>query len=211
MKDAKTNSMAPGPKVLYQVPDGSIVPSTTTTTSKQQPQSPQPRQQPIIDFDSISSFVIPRPGFRDRLVSVCTNRYRILGHPICISAPRYDRNELLFNLCIVLEEDEDAGTYITVVRKLAWLFRGLEEQNGFLTRDLIVDDHDGDHHSDFNWASDGRGHRGKVYALCEIILEDLNNYCECMIPIGEFFFFFFFFRDPLYLLRWKNNTHKGAD
>lgn len=26
----------------------------------------------------------------------------------------------------------------------------------------------------------------KVYALCEMILEDLNNYCECMIPIGTF-------------------------
>jgi hypothetical protein len=24
----------------------------------------------------------------------------------------------------------------------------------------------------------------KVYALCEMIMEDLNNYCECMIPIG---------------------------
>lgn len=28
------------------------------------------------------------------------------------------------------------------------------------------------------------GAGGKVYALCEMILEDLNNYCECMIPIG---------------------------
>lgn len=26
---------------------------------------------------------------------------------------------------------------------------------------------------------------GKVYALCEMILEDLNNYCECMIPIDD--------------------------
>ena len=26
----------------------------------------------------------------------------------------------------------------------------------------------------------------KVYALCEMIMEDLNNYCECMIPIGMF-------------------------
>ncbi|KAK8163693.1 nitrogen permease-like protein regulator Npr2 [Phyllosticta citrichinensis] len=25
----------------------------------------------------------------------------------------------------------------------------------------------------------------KVYALCEMILEDLNNYCECMIPIDD--------------------------
>jgi hypothetical protein len=25
---------------------------------------------------------------------------------------------------------------------------------------------------------------GKIYALCEMVLEDLNNYAECMIPIG---------------------------
>jgi hypothetical protein len=25
-----------------------------------------------------------------------------------------------------------------------------------------------------------------VYALCEMVLEDLNNYAECMIPIGMF-------------------------
>lgn len=29
------------------------------------------------------------------------------------------------------------------------------------------------------------GASSKVYALCEMILEDLNNYCECMIPIGK--------------------------
>jgi nitrogen permease regulator 2-like protein len=30
-----------------------------------------------------------------------------------------------------------------------------------------------------------KGSNSKVYALCEMILEDLNNYSECMIPIGE--------------------------
>ncbi|KKY25929.1 putative nitrogen permease regulator npr2 [Diplodia seriata] len=29
------------------------------------------------------------------------------------------------------------------------------------------------------------GTSSKVYALCEMILEDLNNYCECMIPIDD--------------------------
>ncbi len=146
--------------MLYQVPDGSIVPSATS------------RQLPILDFESISAFVIPRQGFCDRLVSVCTNRYRVLGHPICIDSARYDRNQLIFNLCIVLEEeDDDMSSYITVVRKLATLFRNLEEQGEFLSRDLEE-------------RQAGRS-RGKVYALCEIILEDLNNYCECMIPIGR--------------------------
>ncbi|KAJ9668369.1 Nitrogen permease regulator 2 [Coniosporium apollinis] len=27
---------------------------------------------------------------------------------------------------------------------------------------------------------------GKVYALCEMILEDLNAYCECMIPVDDY-------------------------
>jgi hypothetical protein len=31
----------------------------------------------------------------------------------------------------------------------------------------------------------GIGSGSKVYALCEMVLEDLNNYAECMIPIGE--------------------------
>lgn len=144
--------------MLYQVPDGSIVPSATSS------------QLPILDFESISSFVIPRQGFCDRLVSVCTNHYRVVGHPICIDSARYDRNQLIFNLAIVLEEDDDPSSYITVVRKLATLFRNLEEQGEFLSRDLEE-------------RQAGRS-RGKVYALCEIILEDLNNYCECMIPIG---------------------------
>ena len=145
--------------MLYQVPDGSIVPSTTCS------------QLPIIDFESVSSFVIPRQRFCDRLVSISTNHYRILGHPVCIESPKYDRNEFIFNLSIVLEEDEDHSSYITVVRKLAVLFRNLEEQGEFLSRDLEE-------------RQAGRS-RGKVYALCEIILEDLNNYCECMIPIGR--------------------------
>jgi hypothetical protein len=53
-----------------------------------------------------------------------------------------------------------------VVQKIADLMHGLEEQNGFLSRDF------------------SRSGEGKVHSLCEMLMEDLNNYCECMIPIG---------------------------
>lgn len=88
-----------------------------------------------------------------------------------MKSPRYDRNEFIFNFCIVLAEEEDFTTYKSVVQKLADLMHGLEEQSGFLSRD----------HS--------KSGEGKVYSLCETLMEDLNNYCECMIPIGMFFFF----------------------
>lgn len=145
-----------GPKVVHQVPDGAIVPSTTA-----------PSQEPFFRFSDISFFVIPRQELCGNLIQACTNGFRILGYPICMKSPQYNRNEFIFNFCIVLSEDEEFNTYKSVVQKLADLMHGLEEQSGFLSRD----------HS--------RSGEGKVYSLCETLMEDLNNYCECMIPIDE--------------------------
>ncbi|KAJ6125339.1 Nitrogen permease regulator 2 [Penicillium samsonianum] len=145
-----------GPKVVHQVPDGAIVPSPTA-----------PSQPPFLTFSDVSFFVIPRQELCGNLLQVCTNGYRILGYPICMKSVRYDRNEFIFNFCIVLAEEDDFTTYKSVVQKLADLMHGLEEQNGFLSRDF------------------SKSGEGKVYSLCEMLMEDLNNYCECMIPIDE--------------------------
>jgi hypothetical protein len=45
--------------------------------------------------------------------------------------------------------------------------RSLEEQSHFLSDD------------------DSASGSGKIYSLCEMLMEDLNNYCECMIPIDD--------------------------
>ena len=195
----------PGPRVLHQVPEGAIVPS-----SHPQP----PPQQPLFDFASISDLIIPRQEFCDQLVTVCISHYRIIGHPVCIEHPRYDRNQFIFNFALVLDEDTDFSGYKSVVKKLASLFRNLEEQSGFLFKDeaglkpsakapkgprlenspLHRSTEDGyDAGSDLCGTSSLSNsielggdavQSTKVYALCEMILEDLNNYCECMIPIG---------------------------
>lgn len=111
--------------------------------------------------------MIPRQELCGTLLQVCNNGYRILGYPVCIKSPKYDRNEFIFNFCLVLSEDEDFSTYKSVVRKLADLMMGLEEQSAFLSKDF------------------SKSGEGKVYSLCEMLMEDLNNYCECMIPIGK--------------------------
>ncbi|KAL3496629.1 nitrogen permease regulator 2-domain-containing protein [Aspergillus germanicus] len=146
----------PSPKVVHQVPDGAIVPSSTA-----------PSQPLFLTFADISFFVIPRQELCGNLIQVCTNGFRILGYPICMKSPRYDRNEFIFNFCLVLAEDEDFSSYKSVAQKLADLMHGLEEQSGFLSKDY------------------SKSGEGKVYSLCETLMEDLNNYCECMIPIDE--------------------------
>ncbi|KAF2808377.1 nitrogen permease regulator 2 [Mytilinidion resinicola] len=190
-----------GSRVLHQVPEGSITPSA----------SPSALKQPLFHFPSVSDYIIPRQEFCDRLVTTCTNRCRVVGYPVCIKGEgRYNRNEFIFNFALVLDEDAaDWGSYASVVRKLGRLLRALEEQGGFLSREedprMFEDDEDDGlgwkeqgqtesqtdddeerEYTHFNtWKSKPSGNGGKVYALCEMILEDLNNYCECMIPIDD--------------------------
>ncbi|EEP81746.1 conserved hypothetical protein [Uncinocarpus reesii 1704] len=154
------SDVATGRKVVHQVPDGSIVPSPTAPSGS----------SPLFNFSDISFFVIPRQELCGNLIQVCTNGYRILGSPVCIKSPNYDRNEFIFNFCIVLAEEEEWGSFKSVVQKLADLMCELEEQSGFLSTDQ------------------SQGEEGKVHSLCETLMEDLNNYCECMIPIAYYAF-----------------------
>ncbi|KAF2139959.1 uncharacterized protein K452DRAFT_310324 [Aplosporella prunicola CBS 121167] len=196
-----------GSRVVHQVPDGSIIPST----------KPCALFEPLFDFSSISEYVIPRQEFCDRLVTVCCNRYRVIGYPVCINdESKYERNQFIFNFAFVVEEDLlDWNSFASVVRKLGKLLRNLEEQGSFLSKEEAGDV--------LGFGDMGKGQAGqkksqrpdsmaesiesfgldklsldtedtdveesgpvsKVYALCEMILEDLNNYCECMFPIDD--------------------------
>ncbi|MCJ1484253.1 Nitrogen permease regulator 2 [Schaereria dolodes] len=142
-----------GPKVVHQVPDNSIVSSSPTTNPA------------LFHFPSISSYIIPQQSFCSHAISLSTSTYRILGQPICLSSPKYERNEYIFNFCLVLASSASASAYASVVNKVNTLFQHLEETSQFLSKDTSAPN------------------TGKIHALCEILLEDLNNYCECMIPI----------------------------
>jgi len=162
-------------------------------------------QAPLFDFSAISGVIIPAQEFCNRLITVCVNRFRIIGYTVCIPDPKYKRNQFIFNLAVVLDEDDDFSSYMSVVRKLAALFRNLEEQNQFLSKEEPVESwaaFPGDYisrpgfffqSSTSSHSNNGSSNVGtdvasrsaaKVYSLCEMIFEDLNNYYECMIPIG---------------------------
>ena len=109
---------------------------------------------------------------------------------MCIREGKYSRNEFIFNFAVVIGENElDWACYGEVVRKLGRLLRGLEEQGGFLSREEVgvweEEDVGGLGTEDGGLGGFGVGGGSKVYALCEMVLEDLNNYAECMIPIGK--------------------------
>jgi nitrogen permease regulator 2-like protein len=157
-----------GPKVIHQVPENSIGQASDENVASQ--------QSPFFSFPAISSFIIPRQSLCGNLISLSPptpNPHSppclILGYPVCLTSPSYSRNEFIFNFALVLShaESPDVNAYQSVVTKLAHLMRSLEEQSHFLSRDTSPPG------------------TGKLYSLCEMLMEDLNNYCECMIPIDE--------------------------
>lgn len=126
---------------------------------------------PLFDFNVLQEYIIPRQAFCNRYITVADpeGKYIVLGFPVSIPSPRYDRNEFIFNFGLVVENEVDQVPYERVVRRLAVTFAEMERQSGFLSQDV-----------------DASSARRPIGSLLEIIKEDLNNYGECMIPVGEF-------------------------
>lgn len=152
-----------GPKIVAQSPPGCITPSETTLNTR----------QPLIDFDVLQEYIIPRQAFCNRYVTINSpdGKYTVLGYPVVIAHAKYLRNEFIFNFGILIEADVDQTPYEGVVRYLAATFAEMEKQNEYLS----LGEGDGlkDHEA-----------RRPIESLLEIVKEDLNNYGECMIPVG---------------------------
>ncbi|KAJ3192249.1 Nitrogen permease regulator 2 [Irineochytrium annulatum] len=162
-----------GPKVIYEIPEGLIKTTTTGTGGTGSYQhlaattaSSSRRDESWIDFDAISEYIIPKPILCNRLVTVCTPRYRVMGYPVSIEDPKYERNAFLFNLCFVFEnssvEHVDLPAYEQVVRKMSRILRSLEKESEFL------------HNAET---------KGTVLNIMEQLMQDIQ--IECQIPIDD--------------------------
>ena len=128
-------------------------------------QIPPPDIQPTkVDFDTVSDWIIPRQSLCNRLIAIRRSGYRILGHPTCIHNRIYARNAFIFNLAFVFEEDSDIASYSNVIIRLATMLKQLEEESKFLSAQDV---------------------NPVFYNAMEQLLEDMNNFCECMIPIND--------------------------
>ncbi|KAF9115700.1 Nitrogen permease regulator 2 [Mortierella sp. AM989] len=107
-----------GPKVLYEVPEGSIL----------------SKSSPLVDFDSISEYLIPKPELCSKLVTISTPTCKVIGFPINLEHNKFKRNALMFNLAFVFDKDAETSSYEPVVRKMAKVLKALEKESEFLSR-----------------------------------------------------------------------------
>ncbi|KAL9048540.1 MAG: hypothetical protein Q9162_007669 [Coniocarpon cinnabarinum] len=167
--EIETDRLGGGPIVLHQWPLATAAPDPDHISSS------------LFDFSQISEYIIPRQDVCQQPVAVCTNGYRILGHPVCLEdTEKYTRNEFIFNFCLVIREDEECSAYEKAVNRIARVLTDAEEQE-----DLLLGDEKGFEPPKNKEAGASDSRVPKLRMLCENVYEDLNNYGECVIRLSD--------------------------
>lgn len=90
---------------------------------------------PIEKFDKFTNFIIPKPELLRKVITFNLQGLRIKGYPNRIENSKYERNELLYNLCLVFNPNADTKPYDPVTLKLSEYLYSLETENNFLSND----------------------------------------------------------------------------
>ncbi|GIZ42548.1 hypothetical protein CKM354_000581000 [Cercospora kikuchii] len=178
-----------GPSVIHQYPPNTIKSSDPISNP------------PLINWSEVSSYIIAPYDLCNSPLSICNNGHRILGYPISLEHEDYDRNRFTFNVCLVLDEDEDAKPWEQIVKKIAKFCVALEWEGCVLQHE---EDHPGRNLSGKEDTSvEGGVQKGSVFMVLERIFEDLNHYGETCTRVdgvkGE---------DGLYVLNLRLETEK---
>lgn len=91
-----------------------------------------------------------------------STEYKIVSHPMALSHEKYERMNLVYNLCFVFEAGASTTAYEGVVRKCARALRDLELTAGFLSQPHNL---------------------RRMHNVCEQLYEDLNSYCESFVAL----------------------------
>ncbi|KAK0278754.1 Nitrogen permease regulator 2 [Friedmanniomyces endolithicus] len=161
-----------GPAIVHQYPNGSIIAALADQDDS---------RQTLVSWSDVSAYIIPPYEVCNRPFSICADRHRVLGFPISLEDPKYERNRFTFNVCFVLDEDLDTRPWLAVVDKTAAFFQALEEEDGLLQTEEDL--------PGLRWAGE-EGYpaesTGVVYKLLKSIVEDLNAYEETCIRLNSY-------------------------
>ncbi|PWN31103.1 NPR2-domain-containing protein [Jaminaea rosea] len=174
-----------GPKVVYQVPEGSVTADEVGDVKgkgkrganlSSSPRHGNLEQEQLFDFDTLSDYLIPKAPLCGRLIT-CTTKglpsskdrvprhFKVLSYPVLIEdSEKYERNTFIFNLAFVFDGKADVKSYEPVVRKCARALQGLEQSSSFLSSTL---------------------NQPRMYGIVEHLYQDLNSFCEVFVDLPE--------------------------
>ena len=122
------------------------------------------------NFDSVSSFIIPKNELQAHTITVNCLGYKISGYPTYLHDRKYRRNYLLFNFCIVSYPWSKTVQFEPIVRKLSQFFINLEKESSILH--LSGSDND-------------IKEEARLERMLEQVYNDLNTESRCVVECGQ--------------------------
>lgn len=114
-------------------------------------------------FGLVDKYLITKPELSDRLLTIRSLGEPIISCPVKIDGKQYPRNYLLFNVSLVLSADADTALYEPVVKKLAFYFRSLEVDSGFIVNEA----------------------KSKLQGIFDQVYTSLNREGWCSVPLAD--------------------------
>ncbi len=114
-------------------------------------------------FDSVHRYIITKTQLQRRVITINAVKHKIVGCPVGIEGSKYQRNALMFNLCLVFDANQNTSHYESVVKKLAGYLTALETEAGFLSSEST---------------------REKLPGLLQEIFLRLNESGSCCVPVN---------------------------
>eukprot|EP00927_Polykrikos_kofoidii_P016902 TRINITY_DN17674_c0_g1_i1.p1 TRINITY_DN17674_c0_g1~~TRINITY_DN17674_c0_g1_i1.p1 ORF type:complete len:435 (+),score=72.68 TRINITY_DN17674_c0_g1_i1:168-1472(+) len=118
-------------------------------------------------FNALHPYLVPESYATGRVLSVVLDDNVILGAPIFIDDPSYDRNCFSFNVCVVINSQVDSAPHRDLAQNLATAFHTLEVELKLLSN----------LHSQEKVAW--------VQSMLEELREQLNTSEECFVRVGR--------------------------
>ena len=84
-------------------------------------------------LETISDYVICPPLLCNKVMTVTTGDYKVVGYPMFISGSKYQRNKLSFNVCFVFSKDTITRPWCGAVKKVGELLHTLEIERCYLS------------------------------------------------------------------------------
>jgi nitrogen permease regulator 2-like protein len=135
-------------------------------------------------LETISDYVICPPLLCNKVMTVTTGDYKVVGYPMFISGSKYQRNKLSFNVCFVFRKDTITRPWCAAVKKVGQLMHTLEIERDYLsstrtvTAAAIASDLDADLDADADPAIN-------IINMLHLLREDLNINAQCTIRIDR--------------------------
>ncbi|CAK8689336.1 unnamed protein product [Clavelina lepadiformis] len=115
-------------------------------------------------LQAVQDYLIPKSGLKQKLITVNAIGKKVIGCPVFIDDPHYQRNGYIFNFGLVLANIHKSSPCIPLIKKLSSYMTELERESYFVSNETT---------------------KSLIPEILKKMLTELNEKGSCSIPVNK--------------------------